>query len=282
MIKSLVAAMLEEHQNLSLFQTLGNQINLDIPHAVLVAQRTPIQGINTIPLHRIYAVTKTGRNTSFIRNCDTDERIDLEVGGTYFMPASVPLEYSFEPGLRQTAFHFTIALESSLDLFHGQTHFDHKTDRLHLTDNLRLQLTELTKPGAMVRARGILMEIIAEFMAHSTTELHTMLSLRAKYAPLFDRVEEACTARLRVSELAQCMTLTPSALARNFRRDVGTTVKSFVSQRLVQRASHELLVSSRSIKEIAYDLEFPNEFYFSRFFKKHTNMSPSSFRRIYS
>ncbi|NSW89572.1 MAG: helix-turn-helix transcriptional regulator [Firmicutes bacterium] len=47
---------------------------------------------------------------------------------------------------------------------------------------------------------------------------------------------------------------------------------------IIHKAKEELLTSNSSIKEIAYKLKFSDEFYFSRFFKKHTGIPPSKYR----
>jgi AraC family transcriptional activator of pobA len=43
-------------------------------------------------------------------------------------------------------------------------------------------------------------------------------------------------------------------------------------------AKKKLHLTRQNIKEIAYALNFPDEYYFSRFFKKFTKVSPQSFR----
>jgi AraC-like DNA-binding protein len=43
-------------------------------------------------------------------------------------------------------------------------------------------------------------------------------------------------------------------------------------------AKRQLCYTSQSIKEIAYDLGFEDSAYFSRFFKKSTQVSPIDYR----
>jgi AraC-like DNA-binding protein len=40
-----------------------------------------------------------------------------------------------------------------------------------------------------------------------------------------------------------------------------------------------LKYSDKSIKEIVYELHFPNQSVFYKFFKAHTGMTPSEYRR---
>jgi AraC-like DNA-binding protein len=45
------------------------------------------------------------------------------------------------------------------------------------------------------------------------------------------------------------------------------------------RARELLLTTDQSIKEISFQLGFDSIYYFSRFFKQKTGMSPSEFRK---
>jgi AraC family transcriptional activator of pobA len=51
-----------------------------------------------------------------------------------------------------------------------------------------------------------------------------------------------------------------------------------ISERLIFEAKKQLHLTKQSIKEIAYNLQFEDEFYFSRVFKKFTKVSPKVFR----
>ena len=47
---------------------------------------------------------------------------------------------------------------------------------------------------------------------------------------------------------------------------------------MLLEAKKKLHLTYKSIKEIANELGFEDEFYFSRYFKKLTNVSPKTFR----
>ncbi|MET3034683.1 helix-turn-helix domain-containing protein [Chryseobacterium sp. NRRL B-14859] len=62
----------------------------------------------------------------------------------------------------------------------------------------------------------------------------------------------------------------------------GTTVKKMISQRILLEAKRELSFGALTVKEICFKLGFGDASYFSRFFKKHTGMSPEEFKEVKS
>ena len=56
------------------------------------------------------------------------------------------------------------------------------------------------------------------------------------------------------------------------------TPMTLLNARLILEAKRELAHSSQSIKQIAHGMGYLDVGYFSRFFRKHTQLSPSEFR----
>ena len=73
--------------------------------------------------------------------------------------------------------------------------------------------------------------------------------------------------------------ITPDHLNRTFKAKVGKTAKEFIQARIITEAKRLLFFSSLTNKEIAYQLGFNEPANFSAFFKKHTNLSPSHFKK---
>jgi AraC-like DNA-binding protein len=59
----------------------------------------------------------------------------------------------------------------------------------------------------------------------------------------------------------------------------GISPRQYFLQLKVMRARELLITTDQSIKEISYQLGFDSIYYFSRFFKQKTGMSPSEFRK---
>lgn len=81
-----------------------------------------------------------------------------------------------------------------------------------------------------------------------------------------------------VSDYAEQLGMTLATLGRVCQEQLGMTALNVINARLMLEAKRELAYSSRSIKEIALDLGFSDEGYFSRFFRKHSGLAPSEFR----
>jgi AraC family transcriptional activator of pobA len=87
------------------------------------------------------------------------------------------------------------------------------------------------------------------------------------------------TSILQAQYFAQQLNLHPNYLNSVIKSKTGTTVNEWIAQRTLSLAKHLLLSSSLSSKEIAYKLGFSEPTHFGRFFKKHTKLSPSAFRK---
>lgn len=51
-----------------------------------------------------------------------------------------------------------------------------------------------------------------------------------------------------------------------------------ISERIIIEAKRELYLTNKAIKEIAYELGYLDEYYFSRFFKTNADISPQMYR----
>lgn len=73
--------------------------------------------------------------------------------------------------------------------------------------------------------------------------------------------------------------ITPDHLNRTFKAKIGKTAKDYIQARIITEAKRLLYFTDLSNKEIAYELGFNEPANFSAFFKKHTQVSPSSFKK---
>lgn len=85
--------------------------------------------------------------------------------------------------------------------------------------------------------------------------------------------------QLTVKEYAQALHISVSSLDRLCQQVFACTAKSIIQERQINEIKRRLMFTSQSAKEIAYAFGFKDPAYFSRFFRRQTNMSPSEYRQ---
>lgn len=95
---------------------------------------------------------------------------------------------------------------------------------------------------------------------------------------LKDAIEIHFKSKHSASDYADLLHITPKALAKVTKSHFDKTITHLISERIVIEAKRDLYLTDLSVKEIAYSLGYDDEYYFSRFFKKHTGVSPKGYR----
>lgn len=79
---------------------------------------------------------------------------------------------------------------------------------------------------------------------------------------------------------AEFMHMTPQTLGRYVRETLGKTLTDLIRQRILTHAKWQLLHTLKPVKQVAAEVGFRDELYFSRVFKKATGVSPRFFREF--
>ena len=77
---------------------------------------------------------------------------------------------------------------------------------------------------------------------------------------------------------ADAMNLTPRYLTTTIRKVSGCTVSEWICRFIIKDAKYLLKHSEMTVQQVAYELNFPNQSFFGKFFRKHTGMSPGAYR----
>ncbi|MCB0481453.1 MAG: AraC family transcriptional regulator [Flavobacteriales bacterium] len=78
---------------------------------------------------------------------------------------------------------------------------------------------------------------------------------------------------------ASLLFISPDHLNRTFKAKIGKTAKEYIQARIITEAKRLIYFTDLSNKEIGYELGFNEPANFSAFFKKHTKLSPSNFKK---
>ena len=92
-------------------------------------------------------------------------------------------------------------------------------------------------------------------------------------------VEENCKRERRVSWYAQQLNITPKYLSTAVKRISGRTAVEWIENYVTMELRVLLKNSTKSIKEITEELNFPNQSFLGKYFKEHVGMTPSAYRK---
>ncbi|MDC7218116.1 MAG: helix-turn-helix transcriptional regulator [Spirochaetales bacterium] len=154
-----------------------------------------------------------------------------------------------------------------------------KSGFTQITDQIAGELA-LASPSDIV-LKSLLQLFLARSSQVKNKEIETTASVMIRDTEMehFKELLEARFLELRKpSDYAGLLRMTPNNFTKRCTRYFRKTPSQLITERLILEAKKELHLTRKSIKEIAYALNFEDEFYFSRVFKKQTNESPQSFR----
>lgn len=95
---------------------------------------------------------------------------------------------------------------------------------------------------------------------------------------LKEAIEHHYKEKHTAGDYAAMLHITPKALAKISKTYLNKTITSLISERIIIEAKRELYLTNKPIKQIAYELGYEDEYYFSRFFKMNTDISPKIYR----
>lgn len=84
----------------------------------------------------------------------------------------------------------------------------------------------------------------------------------------------------KVQQYADQLCVTPDHLTAVVKHISGRTAIDWITESTVNAITHELLYTSRPVKEIADELDFPSLSFFGKYYKQHTGLSPRAKRNI--
>jgi AraC family transcriptional activator of pobA len=129
--------------------------------------------------------------------------------------------------------------------------------------------------------------LLSTLLIHVTRYASQNIALapRSRQSMMVDKfkvlVNDKFKSQFSMDEYAQRLGVSAGQLTRICKQNLGLTALEVINARIVFEAQRELTYTADSIKQIAANLGFEDEAYFSRFFKKQTQLSPLAFRQSY-
>lgn len=99
------------------------------------------------------------------------------------------------------------------------------------------------------------------------------------FAQFIKMVEANCKEERRVAWYAEQLGITPKYLSETVKHVSKRTPNEWIDNYVTLEIRVQLKTSTKSIKEIAKEMKFPNQSFLGKYFKEHVGMSPSDYRR---
>ena len=115
-------------------------------------------------------------------------------------------------------------------------------------------------------------------ITHFAHEEEYMKSIHDPELPIQQREHKAFAEKINTQELANRLHLNRSYMSELFSKDTGMSIKSYLTEKRMQRAAIMLQDPNRSVKNVAASCGFEDSLYFSRAFSKYFGISPQQYR----
>ena len=257
------------------FQKLINNLNIEVlEHGHFIGSREWQHYNMSSPYNRLYFALA---GEAYVER--GTERVYLKPGNIYLIPMYTSYNFHCESYMEQFYIHFRTNVFNSLDIF-----TDTKTC-LTLPLEASSQQRFLTLSGSekiedVYKAKAMLYEQVGRFIEHNGLLSEKALNNAIKYQTLNGYIKAHINFNLSQAAVADYLGIPLPVLQKGFKKDMGTTLKKYMDAVIIQAAKEKLLTSDLSIKEIAYELGFSDEFYFSRFFAKKVELSPRKYKSL--
>lgn len=207
--------------------------------------------------------------------------VELTPGWAWYLPGCTPVERRCDERFKVYFLKFRCEWLPGVDPLLDWP--ERKPLRLGRWSEHRLLKDWQLASGQEVRNLLLLQAQIQSWLAKSLPNLDQIIlnhiQTHGRFQPVFDLIEARLGADLRVETLAASLHLPVSAFSMAFARSTGLSPKAYLNRRLNQEAIKLLVRSGALVKEVADQLRFADEYYFSRFFKKLNGVPPARYRQ---
>ena len=146
------------------------------------------------------------------------------------------------------------------------------TDSAYRNDSIRYLLTSI-----FYLIGGFLMKrLVAEEEKGGTTTSNRNKRVFESFIELVERYHRR---ERSVGFYADKLCITPKYLSKIIKSVSGYSAPNIIDKYVILEAEHLIRHTDLSIKEIADQLNFPNQSFFYKFFKSHTGYTPNSYRQ---
>lgn len=202
----------------------------------------------------------------------------LRGGHLYLLPLGPDYAFSCKKELHKIYFHFRLDAVPGIDVFQNVGRVVSAAIPPEVNPKqLRLHLARGNIEGHLRVAAMFHTCLLALPLPPLGLDLPPK-SVLARYRPLFQQLMKWKYRDLRLKQLGRGVGLSEGAYSIRFKRDLGLPFKIWLDRAFLGRIVTALFQHDSTVRKLARDFGFSDEFQFSRWFKNVSGFSPKIFR----
>jgi AraC-like DNA-binding protein len=257
------------------------------------------------PYSRIYLVTE---GFGLIKH--HGQTFELRPGNLYLIPCFTKVDMLCPDSFCHYYIHFTTRIETGLDILSiFQCHYQAEAQRHNIGYSIFERLLELNphrelfeydarkpiyqkvldrthlldqkKPPQNLLETNALLRILlsAFFSDYDHPQTYNTLHGLTRFQHVLAYIRENLHHPLTIQVLADIAKLNPTYFSNLFSQCMGLSPIQYINKRRVEEAQQLLLSTDQTLYQIARQVGFTDEYYFSRVFKKTVGIAPDHYRK---
>ena len=244
-----------------------------------------------------YVVTRTLQHHQLIFVCEANGH--MVIGGKRY-PIKKGMLFYIPPGIQQTIeqrtqtpVHFmTVHFSGSRIILGSDGKWNYQENIQTLKQPLAQEITDYIAVKELFEklldtwnVKGPSYEFIAVTLLRQLLILVSQnnkvqsknYAISVKIGKIIEYMRENINRKVTLEELSGIVGLSTFYLSKTFKDTTGYPIIMYFNKMKIDKAKELLIEGNKKVKEVAYELGYTNEFYFSRIFKRMEGLSPTEF-----
>ena len=214
--------------------------------------------------YSFYMAVKTGDMETVVANCKEDAFIHLEGTGVLSRNTLTNIKYHF---VVTAAMLTRYCIDGGLE----------PEQAYRLSDFYILKMDTCTTVRQIADLHH---EMAKDFTGKMVLQKKSSI-LSKPVVQCVDYIYSHIKERITVAVLAEYTGLSESYLSRVFKQNLGISISDYIREKKIEKATHLLRYSDKSIIDIANYLSFSSQSHFIQTFENFTGMTPKKYRNKY-
>lgn len=220
--------------------------------------------------------------------CNEEQEFILEKDRIYFINGS---KFSHQYCRQSFSTHWLHFIPKDLVVYQGLLSLplivdlsDEKNGQFHrMFDTERLQSLNFTSYQEytleLLKAQTFIQSSVIALLEKYPLENNKHIPDTQRVQPAIQYINDHFTEPIRLEQLANLCCMSPNYFHKIFTQTLNSTPANYITLLRMNTALQQLINNKCTIKEIAYELGFTDDAYFSRVFKKYYGITPGDYKQ---